>query len=82
MGTLTTEVATLKSKGFGPVSSYLLVLEAGEMERIMALLEQFPLSATALALARDYVTLRMVVGASVDQVIRELERMLSMKGEG
>ena len=82
MGTLTTEVATLKSKGLGPVSRYLLVLEAGEMERITALLEQFPLSATALALARDYVTLRMVVGASVDQVIRELERMLSMKGEG
>jgi len=82
MGTLTSEVATLKSKGLGPVSHYLLVLEAGEMERIMALLEKFPLSAKALALARDYVTLRMVVGASVDQVIRELERMLSMKGEG
>jgi len=75
-------IAALKRKGLGPVSITLLVFEAGEMERIMALIGQFRLSAEEFPLVRDYVTLRMTTGTGMDQVIRDLERILTTKGNG
>ena len=81
MDSLGSEVASLKSRGLEPVSPYLLVFEADEMDRIMALIARFKLPAAVFPLVRDYVTLRIAGGAAVDQVIRDLERILTVKGQ-
>ena len=74
------EVAVLKKKGLGPESNYLLIFEAREMDQILALIERLQLSAKEIALVRTYTTLSMASGTQVDQIIRDLERILSMKG--
>jgi len=50
------------------------------MDQILALIERLQLSAKEIALVRTYTTLSMASGTQVDQIIRDLERILSMKG--
>lgn len=77
MSVLGREVAGLKGQGVRLIPGVLPIFEAEEMDRLLQLIERCRVSTQQFPLVREYVTLRMFAGHTVDHILIDLERLLS-----